>query len=98
MTKTIFLIFMNNDLIKVFEEYKTIREMMSVLKQKYNMPFKTHIQLFLRKYNSYKMKENKYIVEYVNKTDFFAKELVIAKNVIPKYTQVLTVINNLLSS
>ncbi|KAF3787594.1 Transposon TX1 uncharacterized protein [Nymphaea thermarum] len=67
MAKTIMLAFMKDDLIRVFEDCPTAKEMFDAIASKYNTMTAMHIQLLQEQYNSYRMKESDNVMDHVNK-------------------------------
>ncbi|KAF3782088.1 hypothetical protein EJ110_NYTH20377 [Nymphaea thermarum] len=98
MAKTIMLAFMEDDLIRVFEDCPTAKEMFDVIASKYNTMTAMHIQLLQEQYNSYKMKESDNVMDHVNKMLVMAKDLAVVGNVISDNMQISTILNSLPSS
>ncbi|KAF3783885.1 hypothetical protein EJ110_NYTH31501 [Nymphaea thermarum] len=94
MAKTIMLVFMEDDLIKVFEDCSTAKEMFDTISSKYNTITMMHVQLLLEQYNSYKMKELDRVVDHVNKMLVMVKDLAVVGNVISD-NMIYTIMNSL---
>ncbi|MFV0960691.1 hypothetical protein QML37_30130, partial [Klebsiella pneumoniae] len=95
MAQTIMLAYMEDDLIRVFEDHKTTKTMFEAISQKYDSTSRIHVQLLLDQYNSIKMKESDDIVDHVNKMMVMAKDLACAGNEIPEQMQISTILSSL---
>ncbi|XP_031493236.1 uncharacterized protein LOC116259513 [Nymphaea colorata] len=98
MARTIMLTFMEDDLIRVFEDCPTAKDMLDSISSKFNTTTTMHVQLLLEQYTSYKMKESDKVVDHVNKMLVMAKDLAVVGNVISDNMQICTILNSLPSS
>ena len=76
--------FMEDNLIKYFESYKTSNELWKAIKEKYDTKTEVNTQLLLHRYNTCKMQEGDSVIEHVNKMIVMAKELSTAGTEIPE--------------
>ncbi|MQM21751.1 hypothetical protein Taro_054795 [Colocasia esculenta] len=92
------LMFMEDNLIKFFETYKTSNELWKAIKEKYDTKTEVNTQLLLHRYNTCKMQEGDSVIEHVNKMIVMAKDLYTAGTEIPGKMQVATILNSLSAS
>ncbi|KAF3789698.1 hypothetical protein EJ110_NYTH05244 [Nymphaea thermarum] len=95
MAKTIMLIFMEDELIRIFEDCPTAKKMFDTISSRYTTTTTMHVCLLLEKYNSYKMKESDRVIDHVNKMLVMAKDLAVVGNVISDNMQICTILNSL---
>ena len=98
LAKASMLHHMKDNIIPLFEDKETAKELMEALEAKYGPRFDTHVQLLLDKFNGTRMNEGDYIGDHINTMDFLAKELANADNPVLNKMQVTTILNILLSS
>lgn len=82
IAKTIMIAYMKDDLVKVFEDYQTIRKVFEIVSVKYDAKIAAHIEVLVHQYNPCRMKESDNIVDRVNKMMVMAKHLTMVGNVI----------------
>lgn len=58
--------FMEENLIKVFENYGTANEIWDALKEKYDIISKVNMQLMLQNYKTCEMKESESFINHCN--------------------------------
>ena len=75
--RALILSHVQGDLVSLFEDHKTAKELLDALKSKYHVTSETHILLFLEKYNGTYMEEGADIVSHVNYMALLAKKLFI---------------------
>jgi hypothetical protein len=80
LARATLLTFMQDDLIRVFEDFDTAKRMMDEVRKKYDMTSETHIQLLQKQHNSCKMNESDNVINHVNRMLVMAKDLAIAEN------------------
>ncbi|KAF3774681.1 Retrovirus-related Pol polyprotein from transposon TNT 1-94 [Nymphaea thermarum] len=95
MAKTTMLAFMEDDQIRVFEDYPIAKEMFDTITSKYNFMTTMHVQLLQEQYNSYRMKESDDVMDHVNKMLVMAKDLAMMGDIISDNMQISTILNNL---
>uniref|UniRef100_A0A2N9F1D3 CCHC-type domain-containing protein n=1 Tax=Fagus sylvatica TaxID=28930 RepID=A0A2N9F1D3_FAGSY len=89
---------MKDNIIPLFEERPTAKEIMDALETKYGCRSDTQIQLLLDKFNNIKMNEGDAIGDHVNQLKLIAKELADAGHTLSDKMQVTIVLNSLPSS
>jgi hypothetical protein len=75
LAKASMLHHMKDNIIHLFEERPTTKEMMDALEMKYGCRSDTQIQLLLDKFNNIKMNEGDVVEDHVNQLELIAKEL-----------------------
>ena len=75
LAKTSMLHHMKDNIIPLFKERPTAKEMMDALETKYGCRSDTQIQLLLDKFNNIKMNEGDVVGDHVNQLELIAKEL-----------------------
>ncbi|CAN6440078.1 unnamed protein product [Victoria cruziana] len=95
MAKTIMLAYMDDDLIRFFEDYKTTKEMFEAIKAQYDVNTATHVQVLLQKYSTLKIKEADNVTDHVNKMLVMAKDLAVLNNPIADTMQINIILNSL---
>ena len=98
IAKAALLSHMQDDLIPLFEDFKTAKEILNALEQKYGSKSNTYVQLLLEKFNRMRMGEDISVVDHVNHMALIAKDLTVSGNQIPEKMQVSTILNSLPSS
>uniref|UniRef100_A0A2N9G0N8 CCHC-type domain-containing protein n=1 Tax=Fagus sylvatica TaxID=28930 RepID=A0A2N9G0N8_FAGSY len=86
---------MKDNIILLFEERPTAKDMMDALETKYGCHFDTQIQLLLDKFNNIKMNEDDVVRDHVNQLELIAKELADAEHTLSDKIQVIVVLNSL---
>jgi hypothetical protein len=86
---------MKSNIIPLFEEHNSAKDMMEALENKYGPRSDTHIQWLLNKYNNSRMEENNYVGDYVNQVKLIAKELSNAGHPASDKMQVTIILNSL---
>lgn len=71
---------MQCELIPLFEDHKTAKEMIEALEVKYSAKSKTHIQLLLEEFNGIYMEEGYYLIIHANNIALLAKKLSVLGN------------------
>ncbi|CAN6475958.1 unnamed protein product [Victoria cruziana] len=95
MAKTIILAYMEDDLIRFFENYKTTKEMFEAIKARYDVNTAAHVQVLLQKYSTLKMKEADNMTDHVNKMLVMTKDLAVLNNPIADAMQINIILNSL---
>uniref|UniRef100_A0A2N9F2S2 CCHC-type domain-containing protein n=1 Tax=Fagus sylvatica TaxID=28930 RepID=A0A2N9F2S2_FAGSY len=95
LAKASMLHHMKDNIIPLFEERPTTKEMMDALETKYGCQSDTQIQLLLDKFNNIKMNEGDVVGDHVNQLELIAKELADAGHTLSDKMQVTVVLNNL---
>ncbi|KAK9989463.1 hypothetical protein SO802_029702 [Lithocarpus litseifolius] len=95
LTKTSMLHHMKDNIIPLFEDKETTKELMVALEAKYGPRSDTHVQLLLDKFNSTRMSEGDYIGDHINTMELLAKELGDTDNPVSDKMQVTTILNSL---
>ncbi|KAF3785727.1 hypothetical protein EJ110_NYTH27185 [Nymphaea thermarum] len=93
MIKTIMLTFMEDELIRVFEDCR-MANVFDIISSKYSTTT-MHVQLLLEQYNSYKMNESNKVFDHVNKMLVMDKDPPVVENVISDNMQICTILNSL---
>ena len=75
LAKASMLHHMKDNIIPLFKERPTAKEMMDALETKYRCRFDTQIQQLLDKFNNIKMNEGDVVGDHVNQLELIAKEL-----------------------
>ena len=83
------------DIIPLFEERPTAKEMMDALETKYGCRFDTQKQLLLNKFNNIKMNEVDVVGDHVNQLELIVKELEDVGHTLSDKMQVTVVLNSL---
>uniref|UniRef100_A0A2N9HAA9 CCHC-type domain-containing protein n=1 Tax=Fagus sylvatica TaxID=28930 RepID=A0A2N9HAA9_FAGSY len=95
LAKASMLYHMKDNIIRLFKERPTAKEMMDALETKYGCRSDTQIQLLLDKFNNIKMNEGDVVGDHVNQLELIAKELVDAGHTLSNKMQVNIVLNSL---
>ena len=95
LAKVSMLCHMKDNIIPLFEEMTTAKDMMDALKTKYWCRSNTRIQLLLDKFNNIKMNEGDVVRDHVNQLELIAKELADAGHTLSDKMQVTVVLNSL---
>lgn len=66
--------YIEDELAKVFEDYKEAKDVFEVVCTKYGIRTTTHIMVLVQQYNSFKIKESDNIVDHINKMMAIAKD------------------------
>uniref|UniRef100_A0A2N9F1W8 CCHC-type domain-containing protein n=1 Tax=Fagus sylvatica TaxID=28930 RepID=A0A2N9F1W8_FAGSY len=98
LAKASMLHYMKDNIIPLFEERPTAKEMMDALETKYGCRSDTQIQLLLDKFNNIKMNEGDVVGDHVNELELIAKELADAGHTLSDKMQITVVLNSLPSS
>ena len=85
---------MKVNIIPLFEERPTVKEMMDALETKYGCRSDTHIQLLLDKFNNIKMNEDDIVGDHVNQLELITKALADAGHTLSDKMQVTVVLNS----
>lgn len=96
--KSLMLMFMEDNLIKVFETYESAKKLWDSLKEKYDAISDVNVQLLLHKYNTCKMSESDNVIDHCNKMLVMAKDLAAAGNELSENMQIAGILNSLPSS
>jgi hypothetical protein len=86
---------MKDNIIPLFEERPTAKDMMDALETKYGCRSDTQIQLLLDKFNNIKMNKGDIVGDHVNQLELIAKELADVGHTLSDKMQVTVVLNNL---
>ena len=86
---------MKDNVIPLFEERPTAKDMMDTLETKYRCRSDTQIRLLLDKFNNIKMNEGDVVGDHVNQLELIAKELVDVGHTLSDKIQVTIVLNSL---
>lgn len=89
---------MQNNLIPLFKDSKSVVEIFERLEYKYSRKSSTYIQLLLEWFNALTMFEDSSMMGHVNHMAFIVKVLVTSGNPIIDKMQVSTILNSLLPS
>ena len=84
-----------DNILPLFENKETAKELMEAFEAKYGPRSDTHVQLLLDKFNSTRMNEGDYIGDHINTMELLAKELANANNPASEKMQVTTILNSL---
>jgi hypothetical protein len=95
LAKASMLHHMKDNIIPLFKERSTAKEMMDTLETKYGCRSDTQIQLLLDKFNNIKMNEDTVVGDYVNQLELIAKELTDVGHTLSNKMQVTVVLNGL---
>ena len=95
LAKASMLHHMKDNIIPLFKERPTAKEMMDALETKYRCRFDTQIQLLPDKFNNIKMNEGDVVGDHVNQLELIAKELTDAGHTLLDKMQVTVVLNSL---
>ena len=76
--------FMEDNLIKVFETFESAKKLWDALKEKYDAISDVNVQLLLHKYNTCKMSEGDNVIDHCNKMLVMPKYLEVAGNELSK--------------
>ena len=80
LAKASMLHYMKDNIIPLFEDKETAKELLEALEAKYGPRSDTHVQLLLDKFNSTRMNEGDYIGDHINTMELLVKELADADN------------------
>ena len=86
---------MHNDLVSVFEDYKTTREMWNALKLKFGEISATRLRALTLKFDFHKLGPNGNMKQYLRQMSFMIRELKTAGNNLSDEQQVQTDIRSL---
>lgn len=96
--KSLMLMFMEDNLIKVFETYESAKKHWDALKEKYDAISDVNMQVLLHKYNTCKMSESDNVIDHCNKMLVMTKDLAAAGNELYENMQIAGILNSLPSS
>ena len=71
---------MHNDLLSMFEDYKTAREMWNALKLKFGETSATRLRVLTLKFDSHKMRQNVNMKQHLRQMSSMIRELKAAEN------------------
>ncbi|XP_028116268.1 uncharacterized protein LOC114314035 [Camellia sinensis] len=95
MAKATMLHNMKDNIIPLFEEHETARQLMEALESKYGVRSNTQIQLLLDKYNNTRMSDNDSVGDHVNLMKLIGKELSNAGHFLSNKMQVTIILSSL---
>ena len=95
LAKALMLHHMKDNIIPLFEEKPTAKDMMDTLETKYRCRSDTQIRLLLDKFNNIKMNEGDAVGDHVNQLELIAKELANVGHTLSDKMQVTVVLNSL---
>ena len=95
MAKATMLHNMKDNIIPLFEEHETARQLMEALESKYGVRSDTQIQLLLEKYNNTRMSDNDSVGDHVNQMELITKELSNADHSLSDKMQVTVLLSSL---
>lgn len=98
LAKTSMLHHMKDNIILLFGDNETAKELIKALEAKYGPRPDTHVQLLLDKFNSTRINEGDYIGDHINTMELLAKKMVDVDNSVSNKMQVTTILNSLLPS
>ena len=92
LAKASMLHHMKDNIIPLFEDKETAKELLEALEAKYGPRSDTHVQLLLDKFNSTRMNEGDYTGDHINTMELLAKELADADNLVLDKMLVTTIL------
>ena len=95
LAKASMLHHMKDNIIPLFKERLTAKEIMDALEMKYGCRFDTQIQLLLDKFNNIKMNAGDVVGDHMNQLELIAKKLADAEHTLSDKMQVIVVLNSL---